>query len=59
VDPAKTRSVMGRWGGAATRDSLVQTGGDDVMGHVMTADVFGPDQTAPFAARIVKWARTI
>ncbi|MBT8412264.1 MAG: alpha/beta hydrolase [Octadecabacter sp.] len=59
VDPAKTRAVMAQWGGAVTHDNLLQNADDDAMGHVMAGDVFSPGQTAPLAARIVKWARTI
>lgn len=57
VSPAKTRTVMERWGGSLAEDILVQGPNDDKMGHVMAGDVFSPDQTAPLAERVIRWAR--
>lgn len=59
VSPAKTRTVMERWGGPAVEDILVQGPNDDKMGHVMAGDVFSPNQTAPLADRIIAWANAL
>ncbi len=59
VSPAKTKAVMGRWGGPVAQDILVQGPRDDAMGHVMAGDVFSPEQTAPLAERIIAWAKTL
>lgn len=59
VSPKKTRRIMARWGGPVREDVLVQGPEDDKMGHVMAGDVFSPKQTAPLAARIIEWAKTL
>ena len=59
VSPTKTRAIMGRWAGPVQTDLLVQGENDDAMGHVMAGDVFSPEQTAPLADRIIKWAKTL
>lgn len=59
VSPSKTRRVMARWGGPVRADILVQGPEDDKMGHVMAGDVFSPKQTAPLAARIIAWAKSL
>ena len=59
VSATKTRAVMARWGGGVTEDVLVPTKDGDAEGHVLAGDVFNPDQTAPLAQRIVKWAEVL
>lgn len=54
-----TSAVMDRWGGPVQPDFLVQGPDDDASGHVMAGDVFSPRQTAPLAARIADWLKTV
>lgn len=59
VSPRMTRRVMARWGGPVSVDILVAGPNDDTDGHVMAGNVMSPDQTAPFASRIVDWIKTV
>ncbi|MEJ6397730.1 alpha/beta hydrolase [Yoonia sp. 208BN28-4] len=59
VNAGSIHRVLKRWGGPVTHVPLVQGPDDDAMGHVMAGDVFSPKQTAPLAARIIDWVRTL
>lgn len=57
VDEAMGLALMVHWGGPHETWSPVLTSRDDRAAHVITGDLRSPDQTAPFVARILDWAR--
>ncbi len=59
VHPEDVRKVIARWGGPTEIVQLEQGPDDDPMGHVMAGDVFSPGQTAPLAARILAWLKSL
>lgn len=56
VDSAATDVAMAAWGGPTTRYAPVLGEGDDKGGHVIAGDIRSPNQTAPVAEQIIKWA---
>ena len=59
VHPDQIRDAMNRWGGRSDKIMLVQTPGDDEMGHVMAGNVFSPGQTLPLARQILAWCHRL
>lgn len=55
VSAARTKTIMGKWGGSVAAHQLIQGPDDDKMGHVMAGDVFSPAQTKPLADTIIRW----
>lgn len=58
VDPARSASVMARWGGPVTHLALDMVPGGDAMGHVLAGPI-SPAGTGPMVAAILDWARAL
>ena len=59
IDVAEMRRVMDAWGGPVEAMQLEWQEGDDIERHVMTGDILTPAKTAPVAAEIIRWAKSI
>lgn len=59
VDHARTRQIAADWGAAAEIFAVETGAGDDPGHHVIAGDIMSPGMTAPIAARVLDWVRSL